>query len=297
MNLKLVAITFCVCAFVFAGVSQVRIERALSGKIKNKDILADASDKKTVLVEQFTLFFRTQHSFEEPSMGMMLQARLDIDPKLAQEITNDAYAYLKDAFSKKGYVVQEVDKATFMNNNDVKKADKKGEKWLLNDTSFSIKQKKAEDGYLAVHAAGVNFCPIIRRTIIGAFDTAAASTVAFIEVINFADPLSTIKRGRYAGSPLMAPGLMLDSAETMCGTGGFGYWNAKLKGGSVSFPSNSDIRWDGYSWLASTTNLEEPNTQLWHPQREEFKKAVLELSKAQTDQYIEEYLKAITTAP
>lgn len=295
MNVKIIGQALYLIFFVSFTMAQVKIEKPLDGVVSNKDILVQAAGINEVLVEQFTLFFRTQHTSVEPSVGVMVQAKLDLDPKLALEITDDAYAYLKEAFLKKGYKVGEIDKEAFKNTNEVKKADKRGEEqWLINGSTVELNNKKLGDKYITAHATGVNFCPIIRRTIIGTFDTKVASTVAFVQVINFADPSAPKKKGRYLGSPIITPSLMLDPGETICGTGGFGFWNAKIKGGSVSFPVNSDIRWQGYSWLAGTKDLDEPNTQLWLLNRDEFKKAVLELSKAQIDQYITEYIKAIT---
>lgn len=284
----------CLLAYSAVGLAQTTIVKPLTGVIKNQDILIQAVDRKTVLVEQFTLFFRTQHSFQEPSMGIMLKAKLDLDPKLAIEITDAALVYFKEAFAQKSISVESIAKDVFLNNIDIKKADKRGDPWLVTGgTTEELKDKETEDTYLAVHANGVNYSPIIRKTIIGTFDTAVASTVAFLEVINFSDPDSPSKKGKYAGSPIITPRLMLDSAETMCGTGGIGFWNRKLKGGSVSFPNNPEIVWEGPAWLAATKPLDEPNAQLWVLNRDEFKRAVLELSKAETDQYISEYMKAI----
>lgn len=285
---------FLFIVFYSVVMGQITIVKPLEGKIKNKDILVQAMGKKKLLVEQFTLCFRTLHTFQEPSMGMVLQVKLDLEPTLALEITDTAFAYFREAFAKNGITVEAIAPEVFKTNNDIKKAEKRGDQWLLNGVTSELDDKKTDTKYTVAQATGVNYSPVIRRTIIGTFDTIAASTAAYVQVIDFSNPATVNNKVKYAGSPIIPPGLMSDSIETVCGTGGFGFWNLKLKGGSVSFPDNSCIKWEGPAWLSGTKSMEEPNTQSWQLNREEFKKAVLALTRAQTDMYVAEYLKAIT---
>lgn len=293
--MKTIQLLFLAFILSVASMAQVKIVSPLKGEVGNKSILEQATGKNKIYVERFSLFFRVKETYQEPSMGMVLTAKINLEKTIAKEITDSAFSYFKTAFLAKGLTVEAIEKEIFRSINDVKKAEKKGETCFINGDVLDKKIEKTDDGYIEAHATGVNYCPIVRPTLVGTYDTEEATTVSFIEVINFSFPSQPKKKGGYGsiGIPIYTPCLMLDPNETVCGTGGFGFWNSKLKGGSVSFPVNADIRWEGFSWLTSTKNADEPNTQNWTINPEEYKKAALELSKSHIDQYIEEYMKGI----
>lgn len=131
--------------FVASLSAQVEVGKA-KNTIMGKGKLV-ATPVSELLIDHFHLTFNLYKFAEDQGGGgaqVGVRTRLGgMDEALAQEITNEAYAYFVESWKKRNISVTKADKSVMTSSKVYSKAEKKGKAKIINGGVFEDKQKKS----------------------------------------------------------------------------------------------------------------------------------------------------------
>lgn len=142
--MKKIAVLLMLLASTYAF-SQVEVGKAKSTIMGKGKLLATPVSE--LLIDNFSVTFN-MYKFDEDrgSNGAQVgvRARLGgLDEALAQEITNEAFAYFVEGWKKRNITVTMADKSVMMKSKPYTKADKKGKANIVNGGVYDNRQKKS----------------------------------------------------------------------------------------------------------------------------------------------------------